>query len=64
MIIIIVFEKYYRSLHIGFNFTEDIEEKTGFSWCPRQPEAPVGISWTSNLIYKKDEYVLAYSGAR
>ncbi|CAG5080275.1 Oidioi.mRNA.OKI2018_I69.PAR.g9526.t1.cds [Oikopleura dioica] len=57
-----------KGLHIGSNFTEDIEDQTGFSWCPGQPELPAGISWTSNLIYKPDEhkrwYRLAYSGSK
>ena len=30
---------------IGFEFSDDLENKTGFSWCPGTQLKPQGIYW-------------------
>ena len=35
-----------RSRQIGFQFEEDLPNKTGFSWCQGQPDTPQGIMWS------------------
>ena len=50
-----------RSLILGQNRSEDIEERTGINWCQNTPEKATGIIWVNGPDSKYDHYVVSYS---
>ena len=50
-----------RSLILGQNRSEDIEERTGINWCQNAPEKPTGIIWVTGPDSKYDHYIVSYS---